>query len=81
MLEVRWEFTKGNRELVENSPEVCLEVRREFADRLLGARRSSPENARSSLGVRRRKSGARRGFIGKMPGVRRRDDRTTNIIC
>ncbi|RZR96501.1 hypothetical protein BHM03_00025522 [Ensete ventricosum] len=39
MLEVRWEFVEGNQELVENSLEVCREVRREFADKLSGARR------------------------------------------
>ncbi|RRT79832.1 hypothetical protein B296_00002521 [Ensete ventricosum] len=39
MLEVRWEFTEGNRELIKNSPEVCREVCREFTAKLLRARR------------------------------------------
>ncbi|RWW49907.1 hypothetical protein BHE74_00043870 [Ensete ventricosum] len=49
LLEVCWEFAKGNRELIENSPEVCWEVRWEFADRLSGARR---EFTGRMLGVR-----------------------------
>ncbi|RWV86883.1 hypothetical protein GW17_00051175 [Ensete ventricosum] len=67
MLEVRWEFAVGNRELVENSLEVYREVRREFADRLSRAHR---EFAERMLGVRRRKLRARRRFIERMPGVR-----------
>ncbi|RRT66561.1 hypothetical protein B296_00017270 [Ensete ventricosum] len=68
MLEVRLEFTEGNRELIKNSPKVRREVRWEFADKLLGARR---EFAGRMLGVRQKKSGAHRGFIERMPGVRR----------
>ncbi|RWW59582.1 hypothetical protein BHE74_00033478 [Ensete ventricosum] len=39
MLEVRWEFTEENRELIKNSPKVCREVRQEFTDKLSRARR------------------------------------------
>ncbi|RRT37148.1 hypothetical protein B296_00058668 [Ensete ventricosum] len=49
MLEVHWEFVEGNRELVENSLEVCWEVHREFTDMLSGAHR---EFAGRMLGVR-----------------------------
>ncbi|RWV78229.1 hypothetical protein GW17_00060829, partial [Ensete ventricosum] len=82
LLGVRREPAKDNRECAESSSEVDRgsddvvwslsrahqRFAEKFVDKLSGARWEFTERM---LGVRRRELGARRGFIGRMSGVRR----------
>ncbi|RZR93723.1 hypothetical protein BHM03_00022279 [Ensete ventricosum] len=70
-------LSRARREFTGRIPESSSGVHRQVIESSPGVRR---KNAGSLLGVRRRKSGAHRGFIGKILGVRRRDDRTMNIV-